>query len=153
MARNLLLLAALTVVPAGARAQAAPLAPEERQAIMDYKLSESRADHLITALGELTRYVVGLPDFKERMAKLKGKTPAERMALLEQDTKAMEILHQNSLSAKEYVVGIRALRMAILAASGVRDGMVASPANIEFAKAHGDLKAKLDAVDGIRPAK
>jgi hypothetical protein len=155
MRRNVLLVAILALVlPAGARAQVAPLAPEQRQAIMDYKLSQVRAGHLITAMGEMTRYVLAQKDFKERMAKLKGTTPAQRLALIEQDTKAMAILRKNGLSAKEYVVGVPTLRMALVAASnGLREGIVASPANIQFAKTHGELKARMDSVDGIRPAK
>jgi hypothetical protein len=50
-----------------------------------------------------------------------------------------------------------ALRMALAVAAGggmPLTGMYASPANVAFAKAnYGQLKPKMDAADGITPAK
>ena len=136
-----------------ASAQGSRLSAEERQAILNYQLTLPRANHLITAMEAMTRYVVSLPDFQERVRKSMTMSPAERLALVEKDPKAMAILKQNDLTAKEYLAGIPALRMALLAAQGVTTA-VASPANVAFAKANlAQLKPKMDAADGLRRSK
>jgi len=64
----------------------------------------------------------------------------------------MAIVKQNGLTVHEYLVGVPALRMAILAAQGGPIGakVIASPANLAFAKAHlAELKLKMNAADGI----
>ena len=79
-------------------------------------------------------------------------TPAERLAEVENDPKAMAILKQKNLTARDYLVGVPALRMALMAAQGMPTGanIIASPANVTFAKAHlAELKPKMDAADGI----
>ena len=152
MPRTTLLLAALARhVRAGpARAQRG-LTPEARQAIMDYQLTLPRAEHLITALDALTKYMVSLPDYQERLRKSATMTPAERAAQMEKDPKTAAILKDNSLTARDYLVGVLALRMALMGAQGAY-GMVrsrVSPANLAFAKANlKTLKPKMDAVDG-----
>ena len=83
-------------------------------------------------------------------------TPAERLAQIESDPKAMAIIKQNGLTARDYVVGVPTLRMALLAAQGAPTGsyVIASPANVAFAKTHlAELKPKMDAADAIRPQK
>ncbi|MBI3696492.1 MAG: hypothetical protein HY238_16835, partial [Acidobacteria bacterium] len=71
------------------------------------------------------------------------------------DSKMGAILKQNGLTAREYAVGVIALRMALMAAStpagaAVPKQIVASPENIAFAKAHlNELKPKMGAADGI----
>src|SRR6185436_9486392 len=89
--------------------------PEERQEILNYQLTLPRANHLITAMEAMTNYLVSLPDFMERMRKAANMTPAERRAKVENDPKAMAILKQNGLSEQEYLTGVPALRMALLA--------------------------------------
>ncbi len=79
-------------------------------------------------------------------------TPAERLAQIEKDPAAMAILKQNGLTAREYLVGVPALRMALMAAQGATNSpnIVASPANVAFAKANlAQLKPKMDAADGV----
>jgi hypothetical protein len=110
-----------------------------------------RANQLITALEEMTKYVVSLPDFGERVRKSMQMTPAEQMAQLDKDPKASDILKKNQLTAKDYIVGVPALRMALMAASGMPQGanIIAAPANIAFAKTNlSVLKPKMDAADG-----
>ena len=100
----------------------------------------------------MTQYVVSLPDFQDRMAKSMKMTSAERRTQLENDPKAMAILKQNSLTSQEYLVGVPALRMALMAAQGHAGdpNIIASPANVAFAKANlAQLKPKMDAADGI----
>jgi len=150
--RTTLLLAALLVMcaPGPARAQRG-LTPEARQAIMDYQLTLPRAEHLITALDALTKYVVSLPDYQERLRKTATMTPAERAAQMEKDPKTAAILEDNSLTARDYLVGVLALRMALMGAQGADTGpnIAYSPANLAFAKANlKTLKPKMDAVDG-----
>jgi hypothetical protein len=151
MPRTTLLLVALlvTCAPAPAGAQRG-LTPEARQAIMDYQLSLPRAEHLITALDALTKYLVSLPDYQERLRKSATMTPAERAAQMEKDPKTAGILKDNNLTARDYLVGVPALRMALMAAQGgTAPTIVASPANVAFAKANlAQLKPKMDAADG-----
>jgi hypothetical protein len=63
----------------------------------------------------------------------------------------MAVLKQNSLTAREYLVGVPALRMALMAAQGMKaPTIVASAANVAFAKAHlSELKPKMDEADGV----
>jgi hypothetical protein len=134
-----------------ASGQASKTSPEARQEILNYQLTLPRANQLITAMEAMTKYVVSLPDFQDRMRKSMTMTPAERLAEIEKDPKAMAILKQNGLTAKEYLVGVPALRMALMIAQGVpsNSNIIASPANVAFAKANlAQLKPKMDAADG-----
>jgi hypothetical protein len=153
---NIVLLAVLPLIQVPAVAQSSAISAQDRDAILAYPLTLERANHLITAMQAMTQYVVSLPDFQDRIAKAMKMTPAERRAQLEQDPKAMGILKQNGLTAQDFLVGVPALRMALLAAQGAPSGpyLIASPANIAFAKAHlAELKPKMDAADGIaRPS-
>ena len=145
-----LLLAILSVGLATRTAEAdvTKLTPAERQAILNYQLTLPRANQLITAMDAMTKYMVSLPDAKDRMVKWMKMTPPQRLAKLEKDPKAMEILKKNGLTAREYLVGVPTLRMALLAAQGAPS--LASPANVAFAKANLDqLKPRMDAADGL----
>ena len=129
---------------------AAQVSPERRQAILDYPLTLARANQLIPAMVAMSKYVTSLPDFEDRMRKAAKMTPAEGLAAVENDPKAMAILKQNGLTAREYLIGVPALRMALMAAQGINGPtIVASPANVAFAKANlAQLKPKMDAADG-----
>ena len=142
----------LLVGVALASGQTTQTSPEARQAILDYQLTLPRANQLIPAMDAMTKYVVSLPDFQDRVRKSMKMTPAERLGQIENDPKAMAILKQNGLTARDYVVGVPALRMALLAAQGMSasPNIIASPANVAFAKAHlAELKPRMDAADGI----
>jgi hypothetical protein len=148
----LVLLIALSIGAAGsAAAQSSRLGPEERDAILGYELTLGRANQLISAMTAVTQYLVSLPDFRDRLARSAKLTPAERRAQMEQDPKISDILKRNSLSARDYLVGVPALRMALMAAQGVATpNIVASPANVAFAKANlAQLKPKMDQADGL----
>jgi hypothetical protein len=150
----LALLIALSLEAAGSAAPQSPgsgLTSDQRNAILGYELTLDRANHLISAMTALTQYLVSLPDFKERMARSAKLTPAERRAQMEQDPKTSEILKKNSLTAQDYLVGVPALRMALMAAQGLTTpNIVASPANVAFAKANlAELKPKMDQADGL----
>jgi hypothetical protein len=137
---------------AGSPVLAQNLSPQQRQAILDYQLTLPGAEHLITAMEAMTKYLVSLPDYQERIRKSATMTAADRIAQLENDPKAAAILKQNSVTARDYLVGVPALRMALMAAQGATaPNVVASPANVAFAKANlAQLKPKMDAADGIR---
>jgi hypothetical protein len=141
----------LVLCVAGSPAFAQNLSPQQRQAILDYQLTLPTAGHLITAMEAMTKYLISLPDYQERMRKSATMTAADRIAQLESDPKTAAILKQNSLTARDYLVGVPALRMALLAAQGATTpNIVASPANVAFAKANlAQLKPKMDAADGI----
>jgi len=146
--RYLIIIVLFTGLASG---QAAKDSEERRKAILDYQLTMPRANQLITALEEMTKYVVSLPDYGERVRKSMQMTPAEQIAQIDKDPKASDILKKNQLTAKDYIVGVPALRMALLAASGMpaSANVIASPANVAFAKANlSVLKPKMDAADG-----
>ena len=142
----------LVLWTAGSPVLAQNLSPQQRQAILDYQLTLPGAEHLITAMEAMTKYLVSLPDYQERMRKSATMTAADRIAQLENDPRAAAILKQNSLTARDYLIGVPALRMALMAAQGATaPNVVASPANVAFAKANlAQLKPKMDAADGLR---
>jgi hypothetical protein len=143
------ILASLAVAPGLAHSQASP---EQRQAILAYKLTRPLADKLLAALPEMTRYVVAKPNFKEIVARSAKASLAERIAQTDSDPGAMAILKKQGLTAREYVVGVPALRMALLKAgdSPGSEAMIVSPDNLAFAKANlAELKPKLDAADSM----
>jgi len=147
--RIALILLILCVAVSPAHAQ--NLSPQQRQAILDYQLTLPGADHLLTAMQAMTKYLTSLPDYQERVRKSMTMTAAERIAQLEMDPKAAAILKENGLTARDYLIGVPALRMALMAAQGGSGpNIVASPANVAFAKANlAQLKPKMDAADGI----
>src|SRR5262245_52182733 len=105
------------------------LTPEARQEILDYKLTMERANHLIAALPEMTKFFVSLPPAEQAKA-LKAK-PADRLANTVNNPQTAAILKRHGLTAKEYLVGVPALRMALLVAQGIHSpNVVASPANV-----------------------
>ncbi len=142
----------LVLCVAASPALAQNLSPQQRQAILDYQLTLPGAEHLITAMKSMTEYLVSLPDYQERMRKSATMTAADRIAQIEKDPKAAAILKENSLTARDYLIGVPTLRMALMAAQGpTAPNIVASPANVAFAKANlAQLKPKMDAADGIR---
>jgi len=76
---------------------------------------------------------------------------AERKAEIEKDPKSVAILKENKLTSDEYLVGVPALRMAMMMAQGMpaSANVVASPANVAFAKANlAELKPKMEAAEG-----
>jgi hypothetical protein len=145
--RNMILL--LLLGSASASAQTS-LTPDQRQAILDYQLTMPKVISLTGAMEELSEYLASLPNARERGLRLATMSPAELRALTEKDPKAMGILTQKGLSAREYLVGTAALTMAYtIAATGVANNpaIFASPANVAFAKANlAQLKPKMDAV-------
>jgi hypothetical protein len=141
----------LVLCVAVSSALAQTLSPQQRQAILDYQLTLPGAEHLIAAMQAMTKYLVSLPDFQDRMRKSATMTAAERITQLETDPTAAAILKENSLTARDYLTGVPALRMALMAAQGAAaPNVVASPANVAFAKENlAQLKPKMDAADGI----
>jgi hypothetical protein len=128
-------------------------AAQRRQQLLDYELTMPRANQLIAAMDAMTKYVASLPNFAERVRKSATMTPAEQLAQVENDPKAAAILKQNNLTAREYLIGVPVLRMALMVAQGLpqSDRIVASPGNVAFAKAHlAELKPKMDAADGLK---
>ena len=144
-------LVSLVLCVAVSPARAQNLSPQQRQAILDYQLTLPGAEHLITAMQAMTQYLVSLPDYQERMRKSTTMTAADRIAQLEADPKAAGILKENGLTARDYLIGVPAVRMALMAAQRAAPNIVASPANVAFAKANlAQLQPKMDAADGIR---
>jgi hypothetical protein len=132
-------------------ARAQNLSPQQRQAILDYQLTLQGSEHLITAMQAMTKYLISLPDYQERIRKSATMSAADRIAQLESDPKTAAILKENGLTARDYLIGVPTLRMALMTAQGAgAPNIVASPANVAFAKANlAQLKPKMDAADGI----
>ena len=147
------LLFPLAIALSGALGQAR-LTPEARQEILDYKLTMQRANQLIAALPEMSQFVVSLsPEARAKAAKA---TPAERLANTANNPTSAAILKRNGLTAREYLVGVPALRMAMMMAEGIEaPDIVASPANVAFVKANlAELAPRWAAANGLsRPAK
>src|SRR5713101_553028 len=98
------------------------LTPAQRQAILDYQLTMPKANSLTSAMESLSKYLASLPNSQERGLRLATMSPTELLALTEKDAKAMGILTQNGLTAREYLVGTSALTMAYtIAATGVNN--------------------------------
>ena len=151
MIRPLVMAVLLGLMLAPAPAPAQP-SPELREAILAYRLTQPLADKLLAALPEMTRYVMAKPNARELIARARTQSLAERTAQVEADPGAMAILRKHGLGAREYVVGVPALRMAILRAQSAEAGggglVVVSPENLAFARAHlAELKPRLDAAD------
>jgi len=125
------------------------LTPGQRQAILDYQLTMSKANTLASAMEALTKYVASLPNSQERGLSLATIIFFKLPATTEKDAKAMAILTQNGLTARDYLIGTNAFVMAYtIAVTGASNTYIfASPANIAFAKANlAQLKPKMDAV-------
>ena len=127
----------------------ARLTPEARLEILDYQLTMQRANQLIAALPEMSKFVVSLsPEARAKAAKA---TPAERLANTANNPTSAAILKRNGLTAREYLVGVPALRMAMMIAEGIQaPDIVASPANVAFVKANlAELKPRWAAANGL----
>jgi hypothetical protein len=140
-----LFLIAITIV----NGQKPPITPAARKEILDYPLTLTRADHIISVLPLMTQFFMSQP--QDVITKWTAMTPALKIAALGKSPEAMAILKPYDLTARDYVVGVPALRMALWRAQGVAEtpGIFASPGNLAFAKAHlSQLKPKWEAVDG-----
>jgi hypothetical protein len=146
-----ILLALGFVLPATLAAQRSSMTDADRQAILAYPLTLPRANELIAAMQEMTKYMLSRPDFADVMARSMKMTRAEQIAQMERDPKAMAIVTQHGLGGRDYAYGVPALRMALMAAQGLTaPTVIASPANVAFAKANlAELKPKMDAVDQL----
>jgi hypothetical protein len=144
------LLFPLSIALSGAFGQAG-VTPDARQEILDYKLTMQRANQLMAALPEMSKFVMSLsPDARAKAAKA---TPAERIANTANNPTSAAILKRNGLTATEYLVGVPALRMAIMIAEGIQaPNIFASPANVAFVKANlAMLEPKWAAANGLSP--
>ncbi len=139
----------LTFLPSPSNAQTSGGSADDRKELLGYSLTLPKANELIAAMTDMTKYMMSRPDVAQVMARSMKMTNAERIAQMESDPKAMAIAKQHGLTAREYIYGVPALRMAVLSAEGQSaPNIIASPANVAFAKANlAQLKPKLDAAD------
>ena len=151
--RTIRLALVIAISLAGVRAASAQggLTQAQRDAILGYPLTLDRANHLIAAMSAVSQYLVSQPDYQERLARSAKLTAAEQAAQMEKDPKVSAILKENGLTARDYLIGVPTLRMALLSAQGLASpNIVASPANVAFAKANlAQLKPKMDQADGL----
>jgi saccharopine dehydrogenase-like NADP-dependent oxidoreductase len=94
---------------------------------------------------------MSLPDFQQRAVKMMTMTTAQQQAEMEADANLVKILKDQGLTAKEYMVGGPALRMAMLIAEGnTSPNIYASPENLAFAKKNmAVLKPRADSVEAM----
>jgi hypothetical protein len=146
-----LIMAGLVLSTSIAAAQGPPPTEQDRQAMLSYAFTLQKANEIIAAAGEMTKYLASRPDIAEVMARSMKMTRPELIAQMEKNPQAMAIATKHGLSARDYTYGVPALRMALIAAQGLTGpNIIASPANVAFAKANlAELKPKMDAVDGI----
>ncbi len=149
--RNGILLFLPVVLLAGtlATAQSPPVSPEVRKEILAYQLNMPLADRLISVLPLMTRFFMAQPP--KVLASWATQTPAGKITSLKRNSQVMAILKPYQLTARDYVVGVPALRLAVWRAEGVPEGpkVFTSSANLAFAKSHfAQLKPKWEAVDG-----
>jgi len=151
--RTIRLALVIAISLTGVRAASAQggLTQAQRDAILGYPLTLDRANHLIAAMSAVSQYLVSQPDYQERLARSAKLTAAEQAAQMEKDPKVSAILKENGLTARDYLIGVPTLRMALLSAQGLASpNIVASPANVAFAKANlAQLKPKMDQADGL----
>jgi hypothetical protein len=132
-----------------ALAQPPAISPEARKEILGYQLTIQRADRLISVLPPMTKFFMSQP--QQVLATWSTLTPAKKVANLANSPEAMAILKPYQLTAKDYVVGVPALRLAVWRAEGIPESatVFASAANLALVKANfAQLKARWEAVDG-----
>jgi hypothetical protein len=86
--------------------------------------------------------VTGSPEASKAFLASMRKPFDERVALLASDPKAAAIVKSHGLTARDYSVGILALRAAAWASGGGRGGLanLASPANVNLFKSNRELQ-------------
>ncbi len=130
----------------------AALTPQDTKEVLAYKLTVPVANRILTALPEVTQLVISQPDARARIAKAATASLEERIKDAEASPKTVDLLKQHDLTPRDYIVGVVALRMALMAATlptanSPGSPIVASPENIAFAKAHPELRPKMEAAD------
>ena len=128
-----------------------PTTSTNREEILAYKLTLPKAHSLISATRDMSRYAMSLPDFQQRAVKMMTMTTAQQQAEMEADANLVKILKDQGLTAKEYMVGGPALRMAMLIAEGnASPNLYASPENLAFARKNmAVLKPRADSVEAM----
>ena len=122
--------------------QASKMSPDEHQATLDYQLTMPGANQLMSTYSQMARYFADLPAEirRARTRATMGKHPTltETITRMETDPERMAICKRNGLTANDFIVGVRALRMALWLAEGMQanPNVVASPANLAFANAN-----------------
>lgn len=146
------LVVSLSTFAAAQAPRRAGMSPAEQQEVLDFKLTLPLANSLLAALPEMTRYVMGRPDWTAYVQKSMQQNRDEQVRTLEADPKAAAIIRKHGLSARQYVVGVIAVRGAVLKAqnpdSPVAKNIPVSAENLALAKANlGALGPKLAEAD------
>ncbi|MBI5018427.1 MAG: hypothetical protein HZB55_23440 [Deltaproteobacteria bacterium] len=145
MIRQTASMIALTVVLC-APAAAETFSPAMTKAIQGFKLDTAGANAIIKTQGELSQHVMKNPEAMKSLATTMKAPLEERIALLGKDPAQSAVLKANGLGARDYSVGLIALRAAAWAVQG-RSGPLtglASPANIGFLKANPAILARFN---------
>lgn len=122
--------------------QAFKMSSDEHQATLDYQLTMPGAKQLMSTYSQMARYFADLPAeirrARTRAAMGKHPTLTEAITQLEKDPERMAICKRGGLTANDFTVGVRALRMALWLAEGMQASpdVFASPENLAFANAN-----------------
>lgn len=151
-----LLLVAVTLLGGAVSAQVtgSGFPPETAAAVKAVVLTAPKSMSLIKAMEELNAYVMGSPEAARALAASLQKPFDERVAMMAADPKAAAILKSHGFTAKDYSVGLLALRAAAWASGGGRGGLadLASPANITLFKANRELQDAFAKAEQARAA-
>lgn len=142
---RILLLSALFTLTAPAQ----NLPPDVQQAVKDYKLDLAKSNRLTDAMAELTAYTLKQPDWTKKMVERMKLPFDQQMKQMAAEPGSAAILKKHGFEARDYSVGLLALRAAVYSTKGMNIGItnLASPANLALVKANPGLIDKFMKAD------
>lgn len=138
-------LMAAILIPAAAQS----LPPEVKQAVQNYKLDVAKANRICDALADLTANMLKDPKWQQKLMASMKLPFDQQLKQMESDPASAAILKKNGLDARDYTIGLFALRGAVFSLKGmnVEIAKLTSPANIALVKANPALLAKFEKAD------
>lgn len=118
--------------PAGAQNTGLNASPATIATIKATTLDASKATTIVKTMEEISAATMSHPESLQAVAASMKKPLEERIAMMDGDATVKKILQANNIGAKDYTVGLLALRAAIWAQGGQRGGLadLANPANV-----------------------
>jgi hypothetical protein len=124
--------------------------PEMTKAIQGYRLDVPKSQSIIKAQGQLSELVMQDPARMKQLAATMRMPLEDRIVQMEKDPGSMAILKANGLGARDYSVGLVALRAAAWAIQGKGGTLkgLESPANVSFLKANPSILRQFNEGEG-----
>ncbi len=134
--RALATLALLAIAAAAASGQ--DFTPAMKKAILDFRLDTKNSKAIIACQTQLSRLMLGSPERMKQFGTTMKKPLEDQIAIMEKDGEAAAILKANRLGAREYTVGLVALRAAAWSVRGKPGPLkgLESSKNVAFLKAN-----------------